>query len=341
MLRSIFQPALAVALATSLAGCPFQPEVEAFGGQAMGSTYSIKYVPAAGAPGMAELKAETEAMLADLDRHVSTYRPDSDLELFNELPAGACRKMPADVLELIAASAQLAVEGEGTLDPTLEPLLNLWGFGAHGEGDRVPSAEEIEQARALTGLRHLHTRNGELCKDVALQLSFNSIAAGYVIDRVSEMLVGHGIDSHLVEITGELRAQGLKPDGSHWRIAIEAPVEGVRAAQRVVELDGLAVSTSGDYRNYFERDGKRYSHTLDPATGAPITHSLAAVTVIDPSALRADGLSTVLMVMGTERGYAFAQAHGIAAFFVDRTADGFESLSSDAFIERFGTGEGE
>jgi len=141
-----------------------------------------------------------------------------------------------------------------------------------------------------------------------------------------------------VEITGELKALGQKPDGSPWRIAIEAPHDNERVAQRVIELDGYAVSTSGDYRNYFERDGKRYSHTLDPQTGAPIEHNLAAVTVVDPSTLRADGLSTVLMVMGPERGLAYAAQRKIAAFFVVRKGHEFVSKSTEAFDELFGAG---
>lgn len=339
--RRYLQPVIAVALATALTGCPFQDSVEGFSGPTMGSTYSVKYVRGAGVPAPAELQAQTEAILADLDAQLSTWRSDSAVERFNALPAGGCQQMPADLLELVASGALLSVESEGALDLTLEPLLNLWGFGPQSRGERVPGADEIAQARELTGLRHLRTRNGELCKEVALQLDFNSIAAGHAVDRVVEQLKQQGVRSYLVEITGELKAEGRKPDGGPWRIAIEAPLEGQRAAQRVLELDGLSVSTSGDYRNYFERDGRRFSHTLDPRTGAPIEHNLAAVTVVDPSALRADGLSTVLMVMGPERGFEFAQAQSIAAFFVVREADGFASKSTDAFVALFGAGDSE
>jgi len=338
--RRYLQPVIAVALATALAGCPFQDQVEGFTGPTMGSTYSVKYVRGSGVPEPAVLQAQTEAILADLDAQLSTWRSDSAVERFNALPAGSCQKMPADLLELVAAGALLSVESEGALDLTLEPLLNLWGFGPQSRGERVPSAEEIAEARERTGLRHLRARNGELCKEVALQLDFNSIAAGHAVDRVVDHLKQQGVRSYLVEITGELKAEGRKPDGEHWRIAIEAPLEGQRAAQRVLELDGLSVSTSGDYRNYFERDGRRFSHTLDPRTGAPIEHNLAAVTVVEPSALRADGLSTVLMVMGPERGFEFAQAQSIAAFFVVREDGGFASRSTDAFIALFGAGDG-
>lgn len=338
MRQRLYFTLLGLLLGLTLAGCSKQT-LEAFSGPTMGSTYSIKYVSAPGVPPKAQLQAETEAILADLDRQLSTWRSDSDVQRFNELPAGGCQRMPADLLELVAAGARLSVETEGALDLSLQPLLELWGFGAHSRGEQVPSAEQIEAARALTGLHQLRTRDGQLCKEVALQLDFNSIAAGYAVDLVAERLQQLGVTSYLVEITGELRAQGRKPDQQPWLIAIEAPLEGERTAQRVLELDGLAVSTSGDYRNYFERAGRRYSHILDPRSGLPIGHNLAAVTVVDPSALRADGLSTALMVLGPQAGFEFAQQHGIAALFVVREGVGFSSRSSAAFSARFDKGE--
>jgi thiamine biosynthesis lipoprotein len=217
-------------------------------------------------------------------------------------------------------------------------LLNLWGFGPHGRGEVVPTAEQIAEARQIVGQGHLRIDGEQLCKDVAVQVDFNSIAAGYAVDKVVERFEALGVNSYLVEITGELKASGVKPDGAPWRIAIEAPRDNERVAQRVIELDGRAVSTSGDYRNYFERDGKRYSHTLDPQTGAPIEHRLAAVTVVDQSTLRADGLSTLLMVLGPERGLSYAADRNIAAFFVIREGQEFISKSTEAFDELFGAG---
>lgn len=178
-----------------------------------------------------------------------------------------------------------------------------------------------------------------MCKEVELQLDLNSIAAGYTVDRIATRLRELGVASYLVDVTGELKALGKKPDGQPWRIAIEAPRDDQRVAQRILQLDGYGISTSGDYRNYFEENGVRYSHTLDPQTGAPIRHKLAAVTVADPSTLRADGLSTVLMVMGPERGLAYAEQAGIAAFFVIRDGEGFATRTSAAFEQLFAAGE--
>ncbi|MEO4046396.1 FAD:protein FMN transferase [Pseudomonas sp. CAU 1711] len=305
----------------------------------MGSHYSLKYLAGEGTPEPAALQAEVEGLLAEVDKQMSTWRSDSDLSEFNRMPAHSCRAMPAAVLELVRAGDALSVESAGAFDLTLQPLLDLWGFGPQSRGEKVPSAEQIAEARARVGHRHLQIGEKRLCKDAAVQLDLNSIAAGYTVDRIARRLDELGVRSYLLDVTGELRAAGRKPDGSPWRIAIEAPRDDRQVAQKVLALDGLGVSTSGDYRNYFEKDGRRYSHTLDPQTGAPITHRLAAVTVVDPSTLRADGLSTLLMVLGPERGYAFAEQADVAAFFVTRTDQGFATRATPAFTRRFGEGD--
>ncbi|MCQ4307441.1 FAD:protein FMN transferase [Pseudomonas stutzeri] len=338
MNHALLQPVIVATLAAALTGCLFQDKVESFGGPTMGSTYSVKYVAGDQAANKAQLQRDTESILAEIDKQMSTYRSDSDIEVFNALPAGECMTMPSGVRELVVAGQRLSEESDGALDLTIEPLLNLWGFGPQGRGERVPSAEEIARVRQDVGQQHLRVEGEQLCKVRAVQVDFNSIAAGYAVDQVAETLEASGVSSYLVEITGELKARGHKPDGAPWRIAIEAPHDAERVAQRIIELDGYAVSTSGDYRNYFERDGKRYSHTLDPQTGVPIDHHLAAVTVVDPSTLRADGLSTVLMVLGPERGLAYAAEHKIAALFVIREGQKFVSRSTEAFDELFGAG---
>ncbi|WP_194830815.1 FAD:protein FMN transferase, partial [Pseudomonas aeruginosa] len=216
------------------------------------------------------------------------------------------------------------------------PLMNLWGFGPQARVEKVPSAEQIAAVRRDVGHRHLRIDGQRLCKDAAVQLDFDSIAAGYTVDAVGERLKELGVRSYLAEITGELKAEGRKPDGTPWRIAIEAPREGQRVAQQVLALDGYGVSTSGDYRNYFEENGQRYSHTFDPRTGAPIDHHLASVTVIDPSTRNADGLSTLLMVLGPEEGYRFAEKHRLAALFVSRQGNGFDSRTTPRYEQLFG-----
>jgi thiamine biosynthesis lipoprotein len=336
---ALLQPVIVVSLLTALTGCWFSESVEEFGGPTMGSTYTVKYVRSKDAPSIEVLKRETDAILAEVDEQMSTYRDDSVIEQFNQAPAGTCQVMPDGVLELIDAGRVLHEQSEGAFDLTLEPLLNLWGFGPKARAEKVPTAEQLAAAQARVGMQHLRREGQQLCKDVELQVDFNSIAAGYAVDRIVQRFNELGVSSYMVEATGELKAAGKKPDGQPWRIGLEAPQEGQRLAQRVLAVDGYGISTSGDYRNYFEEDGRRYSHTLDPLTGAPITHTLAAVTVADKSTLRADGLSTVLMVMGAERGLAFAERMGVAAFFVTREGDAFVTQTTQAFEQLFAAGD--
>lgn len=339
MKSAVLQPVIAVALAAALTGCLHSERIEEFGGPTMGSTYSIKYVRNDGVAPQTELKAATEAILAEIDQQMSTYRDDSLIEQFNQAPAGTCQTMPEGVLELVRAGDRLHEESQGVFDLTLEPLLDLWGFGPRGKGEAVPSEEKLAEVRQRVGQQHLRIDGEHLCKDADVQVDFNSIAAGYAVDRIVARLGELGVTSYLVEATGELKAAGLKPDGSHWRIGLEAPRDDERVAQRVLQLDGYGISTSGDYRNYFEENGERYSHTLDALTGRPVRHKLAAVTVADQSTLRADGLSTLLMVLGPEAGMAFAERNGIAAFFITREGKGFVTQGTRAFEQLFAAGE--
>ena len=269
MRSAVLQPVIAVALAAALTGCLHSERIEEFGGPTMGSTYSIKYVRSEGVAPQAELKAATEAILAEIDLQMSTYRDDSLIEQFNRAPAGTCQAMPRGVLELVRAGDRLHQESQGYFDLTLEPLLDLWGFGPKGQGEAVPDAERLAEVRQRVGQQHLRIEGEQLCKDADVQVDFNSIAAGYAVDLIVARLGELGVTSYLVEATGELKAAGFKPDGSHWRIGLEAPRDDQRMAQRILQLDGYGISTSGDYRNYFEENGQRYSHTLDPLTGKP------------------------------------------------------------------------
>ncbi len=322
-----------------LSGCGNGDDaLESFSGPTMGSTYSIKYVRHADLPKPAVVQAEVEKILAQVDQQMSTYRSDSDIERFNALPANSCQKMPAPILELVRVGEQLSVQSEGSYDLTVEPLLNLWGFGPQAREEIVPTADALAEVRQRVGHAHLRIVDDQLCKDAAVEVDFNSIAAGYAVDVIAARLEALGIHNYLAEATGELKAAGKKPDGSPWRIALEEPRDDQQVAERIITVDGYGVSTSGDYRNYFEQDGRRYSHTFDARTGAPVAHALASVTVIHPSALMADGLSTLLLILGPERGWDFAEKHDIGAFFVIRADTGFVTRTSHAF-ERLSGGK--
>ena len=320
-----------VTLIVVLSACGNGDSMESFGGPTMGSTYSIKYVRRAGLPAAADVRVEVEKILADIDRQLSTYRSDSDIERFNDLPANRCQKMPASILKLIRVGEQLSEQSEGSYDLTVEPLLNLWGFGPQGREEKVPAEQALARARQRVGYQHLRIEGDQLCKDAAVEVDFNSIAAGYAVDTIAARLEALGIHDYLAEATGELKAAGKKLDGSPWRIALEEPRDDQQVAERIVAVDGFGLSTSGDYRNYFEQGGRRYSHTFDARTGAPVSNTLASVTVIHPSALMADGLSTLLLILGPERGWDYAEKHDIGAFFVIRADTGFVTRTSHAF----------
>lgn len=326
-----------VVLAGALSGCGNGDSLERFDGPTMGSRYSIQYVRHASTPGPKAVQAEVENILAQVDRQFSTYRSDSDIERFNNLPANHCQKMPTPILELIRVGEQLSSQSDGSYDLTVEPLLNLWGFGPQAREEKVPSAEALAEVQQRVGYRHLRIDGDRLCKDAAVEVDFNSIAAGYAVDTIAAKLETLGIHNYLAEATGELKAVGKKLDGSPWRIALEEPRDDQQVAKRIIAVDGYGVSTSGDYRNYFEQGGRRYSHTFDARAGAPVLHALASVTVIHPSALMADGLSTLLLILGPERGWDYARTHDIAAFFVIRADTGFVIRTNQAF-ERL-TGE--
>lgn len=317
-----------------LGGC--SDPIETLSGPTMGSQYSLKYVAGRGVPQVAVVKVEVERMLGEVDQQMSTWRADSDISRFNQLPAGQCLGMPEPVLKLVRFGEQMSRESDGAFDLTVAPLLNLWGFGPQSRRQQVPGPKEIAAVLARTGHQHVRIEGQRLCKDVAAEIDLGSIAAGYTVDTIGDRLAELGISSYVLNVTGELRVVGRKPDGSPWMIAIESPFEGKQTAERVLPLDGMGLSTSGDYHNYFERDGVRYSHTFDPRRGAPIDHQLASVTVLDPSTLRAEGLSTALLVLGPEQGFDYAERNGVLALFISRGEQGFSSRMTSTFEARFG-----
>ena len=246
---------LCLACMAALAGCQPQPastaSVVRIEGPTMGSTYHISYVPGPGGqPAAAQAQGAVQALLGEIDAAVSTYRDDSDLARFNAAPAPVCMDMPDTALELARHALALAQQSEGAFDVTLLPVLEAWGF-RHGaaarsahEASPAPAPAELEAARDRMGMQHLRVQPGQLCKDAPIRVEFNSIAAGYAVDRVASYFAQQGVGSYLVEITGEMKAVGLKPDGAPWRIAIEAPLEGERQAQRIAIASGAWCSVA-------------------------------------------------------------------------------------------------
>lgn len=221
----------------------------------------------------------------------------------------------------------------GKLDITVGPLVNLWGFGPEARPEVVPSEALLETTRANSGLQHLTLEKNKLSKAIPeLYIDLSTIAKGYGVDVVAELIESQGIENYLVEIGGEMRLKGFKASGVLWHIAIEKPISSERSVQQIVVPGNNAVATSGDYRIYFEQDGQRFSHIIDPHTGKPINHKLVSVTVIHPSSMTADGLSTAMMVMGEKEAYRFAQENNIAAYFISKTENGFREQITVKFM---------
>ncbi|WP_371924691.1 FAD:protein FMN transferase [Pseudomonas sp. R5(2019)] len=318
-------------LMVSLTGCERGDTLERFSGPTMGSSYSVQYVRKADGPAVEQVREQVEAILAEVDHDFSTYRSDSVVGRFNALPANSCQAMPAAVLQLFGLGEWLYRESGGAFDLTVEPLLDLWGFGPQSRREQVPTAQALLDVRRRVGQQHLRLSGESLCKDAPVELDFNSIAAGYTVDRMAAQLQAMGVEAFLVEATGELKAVGRKPDGSAWRVALQAPRDDRQELQQMLAVDGYGVSTSGDYRHYFEQGGRRYSHTFDARSGMPVEHALASVTVLEPSAAMADGLSTLLLILGPEEGWDYALKHDIAALFVTRADKLFVTRATPAF----------
>lgn len=313
--------------------------VATLAGATMGTTWCVKLV-ADGATATDRAGARIQAALDLVIAQMSTWEPDSDLSRFNAAPAGTWRALPDECFAVVDFALRLARETAGAYDPTIGPLVDLWGFGPAPRRTAPPTAGEIATGRARCEWDRValdaDTRRAYQPGGVSVDLS--SIAKGYAVDLVASALEGEGIDRYLVEIGGELLGRGTKPDGSPWWVALERPPDA-RADPRtdtVLALHGLGVATSGDYRRYFEDGGTRYSHTLDPRTGRPVDHRLASVTVLHPECMVADALATALTVLGADEGLDWARRRDVAALFVERTADGLDERMTPALAAMLG-----
>lgn len=317
-----------------VAGCTAEPQerVVGFQGLTMGTSFSIKWVDV-DEQRLPQLRREAGVLLSRINQQMSTYIDDSELSRLNRAAPGVAHPIGPELMQVLQLAQQISARSGGAFDVTVGPLVNLWGFGPDGRVTHQPADEAIEQLRARVGYRFLHldAAQGTLTKDGEQYIDLSAIAKGYGVDALAQWLESHGITRYLVEIGGELRIRGHKPGNQPWRVAIELPEAGVREVGQVISLEQGAVATSGDYRNYFEENGVRYSHTIDPRTARPIRHRLASVTVISERCAEADALATALMVMGEEQGYNFALQQGIRALFVSKTGDGFAARATPGF----------
>lgn len=325
--------ALAAFALLSLCACgadtPAEFEVS---GNTMGTQFNVKL--AANDVDAATLQQNIEGSLAHVELMMSTYMPDSEISRFNASSTTDWHTVSEEFCVSVMHAQALSLLTDGSFDITVGPLVNLWGFGPGDIIDEPPADELISATMNLVGHKHLQADCAQpaLKKDIAeLYLDMSAFGKGFAVDQIAERLEADGFNDYLVEVGGELRLAGYNSSGEKWAIGIEAPLADQRRPHMVIRLTDAAVATSGDYRNYFEVDGKRYSHTIDTRTGRPVTHSLASVTVIDDSAYRADALATALLVMGPDKGMELATKEHLAVLFLLRDADTIDERTTPAF----------
>lgn len=309
-------------------------------GATQGTTWHVTVVASERKGEQSRIRGLVEQRLAEIDQALSNYRTDSELQRFNTAPAHEWLPLGPDLHRVLQAAQAISVQTDGAFDVTGAPLIELWGFGPPGTalgGQRgaIPDAHAIAAARALVNYRRLELDPNlpRARKNGALRIDVNGIAQGYTVDCLAEWLLAHGYRNFLVEVGGELRLAGHNQHGQAWRIGIEQPADGAGAVQQAVSGTNMSITTAGDYHDYFEKDGVRYSHTIDPATGSPVAHKLASATVIANNATYADGMDTALEVLGPERGYELAERLGIAAYFIVRTDAGFSVRYTSEFAK--------
>ena len=314
--------------ALALGGCQRAPgTTEALrylhlGGSTMGSSYNVRL--RAPERDVARLSAVVQAALDDVDDRMSMFQPQSELSNLNRAAQGTPVALSDELYSVLCTANEVSRWSYGAFDVTVAPLVEQWGFGTRASR-HVPAPGSVAAERRRVDWRSfaIDASRRTVTKRLAgLQVDLGGIAKGYGVDRAAMALEAHGVTDYMLEVGGEVRTRGVNAAGAAWRIGIEEPDASPQRARWVVPLSGRAMATSGDYRNYFVEGGQRYSHEIDPASGAPIRHSLCSVTVVADDCMQADALATALVVLGADKGRALAESSGIAAQFIERLPGG-------------------
>lgn len=304
-------------------------------GYATGSSYGIKlFLPVGTKLTQKELEARIRNRLREIEYMMSVFINDSEISRFNRYQGTGWFSVSGETAYVADESLKVSRLSGGAFDITIAPLLNIWGFGITVPVNSLPVPALIAKMKKITGFNNLGVRLSPpaLSKKMpGLCCSFSAVAQGYAVDDIALLLDKTGISSYMVEIGGEIKAKGRKPDDSLWRIGVAAPEKDQKKIQLALPLDNTAVSTSGDYQNYFEKNGRRYSHTIDPKTGYPITHSLASVTVIHPSCMHADAMATAIDVLGPDKGYDLALKEKLPVYLIIHDSGKFKEKMTPEF----------
>ncbi|WP_339749377.1 FAD:protein FMN transferase [uncultured Rubinisphaera sp.] len=334
--------ALCLILAESVfcSGC--QQNEEAFKsikitGSTMGTFYEVTIADDLSPDQIPKLTNRINELLKQINAEMSTYDPQSEISQFNQSQSLDWFPVSPGFAQVVDEAIIFSVITNGAFDPTVGPLVDLWHFGPEIKDRTIPTQEQIDEVMSSVGCQHLEVRYepAAIRKSIPnLRLDLSAIAKGYAVDMIAEELKTQGIQGCLVNIGGEVVTVGRKEDGTKWRLGIEKPIEGKRDIERIVHLSDVAMATSGDYRNYYEVDGVRYSHTIDPITGRPVTHHLRSVSVLSDSCLTADVYATALMVMGMVKAKNFAANHNLAVGLLEREETQADNYFSPEFLNQ-------
>lgn len=326
------------AMLLALAGCAppdAQEEVLALDGRTMGTYWSVRIAAPPTDLDAEDLRADLDAALVEVNAQMSNYDPESEISRFNRAPVGEWFEVSPELVEVMAAALDVSALSGGAFDVTVGPLVDLWGFGSRQvERDQVPTEAAIAAALAQVDWRQIEVREAPpaLRRNADVGADLAGIAKGHGVDVMASVIEAHGATRYLADIGGDMLGRGLNGRGLPWQIAVEVPSPSQRGGvQTIIGIDDIAVTTSGDYRNFFNHDGKRYSHTIDPVTGWPIEQHVASVTVLHPSAMWSDGWSTALNVMGPAAGLALAREISLPVLFILYTDSGLEEVASPTF----------
>lgn len=303
-------------------------------GPTMGTRWSAS-IDADGSVDVSAVRLDLEAAVEQVDGQMSPWKPDSDLMRLNRAPVGDWVDLSPQILEVLDCALEVRRLSAGAFDPCVGALVDAWGFGAVRD---VPDAQAIRAARhsmpqAAKDHLELDRPAGRARKLASVQIDLCGIAKGYAVDRMTQVLQRHGVRHALAALDGELRAIGGQVGGAPWAVALERPEAGRRAVHGVIELEELAVATSGDYRRYLDVGNARIAHTMDARRCAPVNNSVASVTVLARSCMQADAWATALLVAGPDEGPAMAQRMGLDVLFLFRRGDGLTEMG----LGRFGT----
>ncbi|NND54804.1 MAG: FAD:protein FMN transferase [Gammaproteobacteria bacterium] len=327
-------------VASIVSGCQPSTADTKISGRTMGTGWVVRAAGCDLPDCAATLNALISQRLDELTRIFSHYEPESEVSAFNRHSGVEWFAVSAELASVAELSAQISQLSDGAFDITVAPAVDEWGFGPDANVTAAPVSAPtdaaVEAARRTTDYRKLHVRMsppGLRKDDPKLRIDLSAIAKGYAVDQLAYLLEQEGIRNYLVEIGGEVRVAGNRPDGQRWRIGIEPPNADYPLIDYVIEPRDQAVASSGDYRNYYVMNDTRISHTINPVTATPVSNGLAAVSVIAPAAAQADALATALMVLGPDAGMELAEREGLAALLTERTATGLRVRQSTKFAD--------